>query len=157
MKQFWLETAARAIHMVLGRRSSPSRRDRAVGAKIGLSNVTRNRPATVFGQARGAFLSIVRPLSRSFGQPRLLAHFAPRTACFPQGCNLASISGDLWSTKALTLRACVAQAGLHALLNQRTLKLSHGANYVEHEASRRGRKIKVIRQAHKGDSSSFQF
>src|SRR5229473_257820 len=144
--------------MVLGKRSSPtSKKDGPLEAEIVLSNATINWTATVFVQARGAFLSVIRPLSRSFGQPRLLAHFAPRTACFPQGCNLASISGDLWSTKALTLRACVAQAGLHALLNQRTLKLSHGANYVEHQASRRRRKIKVIRQAHEGDSSRFQF
>src|SRR5712692_3139090 len=143
--------------MVLGRRSSTSRKDRAGGAKMGLSNATRNRPATVFGQAWDAFLSIVRPLSRSLGQPRLFAHFAPRTPCFPQGCNLASISGNFRSTKALTLRACVAQADFHALLNQRTLKLSHGANYVEHQASRRRRKIKVIPQAHECNSSSFQF
>jgi hypothetical protein len=69
---------------------------------------------------------------------------------------LASISGNFRSAKALTLRASVAQARPDALLNQRTFKLGHGANHIEHQAPRRSRKVKVIPQAYEGDSSSFQ-
>jgi hypothetical protein len=56
---------------------------------------------------------------------------------FRRAATWASIGGgDSRSTEALTLRACVAQACLNALLNQRTLKLRHGADHVEPEASR---------------------
>ena len=51
------------------------------GQATELSSALRNMPATVFGQARNAFLSAVRPLSRPFQKARLSADFTPRTAC----------------------------------------------------------------------------
>ena len=71
--------------------------------------------ATVFGQARSAFLSAVGPLGRSFGKARMSADFTPRPARFSESSNLASVSSDSRSTKALALRPRIPQTGPDAL------------------------------------------
>src|SRR5271170_1571445 len=142
MRQFQAMTQPPQLYMILGGHSNRLKRTRPVEVRE-RSIARRDRPATVFGQTRSAFPSVERPLSRSFGESRLLAHLAPRTTCFPKRCNLASISGNFRSAKALTLRASVAKAGLHTLLNLSTLKLRHGTDYIEHQASRRSRKVKI--------------
>jgi hypothetical protein len=52
-----------------------------------LSNARGNMVALVFGQARSAFLSAVRPLSHSLGKAGLFADHAPRK------CRLTLLAG----------------------------------------------------------------
>ena len=63
-----------------------------------------------------------------------------------------SVNLDAGPSERLSLGTRIAQAGSDPFLNERPLKLRHGADDLEHEAPGRCAEIEVVAEAYKCDS-----
>src|ERR1700694_3279526 len=66
------------------------------------------------------------------GNDQFFRDRSPRAPSAAQSLNPRSADKDSWTPQPDTLRFSIAQTGLHPFLDQRTLKLGHRADYLEH-------------------------
>jgi hypothetical protein len=96
--------------------------------------------ATVFGQARKAFLSVEGPLCRPFANAYRSDDLTPASPGFAKSRDPCGVHVHSWAAESLTAGSCVAQARPDTLGNQAALQLGNcPQDRKYHPACRRGR------------------
>jgi hypothetical protein len=94
-----------------------------------------------------------KPRNRSLSAP--LAHIegsaylGPRKPFTPERSHPVSVDHGAGPSEFLPLGASIAQTSPNTLLDERSLELCHGSDYLEHESARRRAEIEIVAEADK--------